>query len=175
MPRAGRGANPEAAAPGPRHPCRSCGRVCRRGFPADCSRGTRMLPCVSPANPSPPTTRNGRACRPSPACMDIRDAILTLHESDGAVAALSAFARAFGESHAVRAVFWRDGEGAPAAAWPPDAQLPAGIPDAAGGSETRIVALPDVSAEALVAPLANEAGTLVVVGPAGSFAAEDDW
>jgi signal transduction histidine kinase len=117
--------------------------------------------------------------------MDLRDATLRIYESSGPGTAVRALGAALSECVGVRRAVWIDGEGGSAAAWPDAAPLPAPLVElaararaaevralaegAGGGSEG------DAGAEALVLPLADAGGALVLVAPAGAFAEPARW
>jgi signal transduction histidine kinase len=109
--------------------------------------------------------------------MDVRDAILTLYESDGAASALATLGRRLGECCGVRAAAWVDARAGQVEAWPGDAVLPAGLVEAAvDGTGFRVVPVSHGgSGEALLAPLPEELGWLVLVGAVGAFDERAGW
>ena len=109
--------------------------------------------------------------------MDLRDAILCIYESSGpgpAVRALGAALRACGGEPRA---WWLARDGSVAASTG-GAPLPPSIPPlAAPGGAGEPLALPEDggAAEALVIPLGEDDGALVVTAPAGSFADRGGW
>jgi signal transduction histidine kinase len=109
--------------------------------------------------------------------MDVRDATLLVYESSGPDDALRALGGWLAEATPVRSVVWLDVDGAPAGAWPRDAGLPPEVAAAASAAFAAAVHpfAGDGGGEALVAPLAGGAGTLVLLGGAGAFADASAW
>jgi signal transduction histidine kinase len=116
--------------------------------------------------------------------MDLRDATLRLYESTGPDAALRGLGGWLAECAGVRTVVWLDAGGARAGGWPDGARLPAALAtDAAGASRLAVRPLHDgdgedgdaPAGEALVAPLGDGAGVLVLLGRTGAFADTAGW
>jgi signal transduction histidine kinase len=110
--------------------------------------------------------------------MDVRDATLLVYESSGPDDALRALGAWLAGATPVRAFVWLDADGAPAGAWPQGAGLPPEVAAAASAAFAAAVhpfTGDGSGGEALIAPLADGAGTLVVLGEAGAFAAASGW
>ncbi|HYH79979.1 MAG TPA: GAF domain-containing protein, partial [Longimicrobium sp.] len=115
--------------------------------------------------------------------MDLRDATLRIYESSGPGTAVRALGAALCGNAGVRHAVWIDGDGASAAAWPDESPLPA--PLAALAADARAAEVrplgtgegseDDARAEALVLPLPDAGGALVLVAPAGTFAEPARW
>ena len=105
--------------------------------------------------------------------MDLRDATISVYESGGPAAALRVLAACCG----VRAAVWLGASGNPAGAWPEDAALPPALAEEAAAARSPSVRpLPGGEAgEALLAPLPDEAGALVLLAAPGAFAELEAW
>jgi signal transduction histidine kinase len=113
--------------------------------------------------------------------MDVRDAILAVHQSSDPQTALQALAGRPAGCTGVRAAVWLGAAGA-AVAWPPGAMLTAGLAaEAARAVEPVVRPLPagegddEGAGEALIAPLGGEAGALVLLGATGVFGDVACW
>ncbi|HVG44297.1 MAG TPA: HAMP domain-containing sensor histidine kinase, partial [Longimicrobium sp.] len=105
-----------------------------------------------------------------------------MYESSSPDAALRGLGGWLAECTGVRRAVWLDAEGAHAGAWPEGARLPAALAEAAGGAYGPAVhplsgeaGADAAGGEALVAPLEEGAGVLVLVGQAGAFADAFAW
>jgi len=114
--------------------------------------------------------------------MDLRDATLRIYESSGPGTAVRALGVALHECAGVRRAAWIGCDGEMAAGWPDAAPLPDALArHAAGVRAAEVRALDgegsegDAGAEALVLPLADADGALVLVAPAGTFAEPARW
>ncbi len=117
--------------------------------------------------------------------MDLRDATLRIYESSGPATAVRALMVALSGCAGVRRGVWIASDGALAAAWPDAAPLPAAL--AAFAAEAASVAVRpllagahegsegDTDSEALVLPLADAGGALVLVAARGTFAEPARW
>ncbi|HEU4559917.1 MAG TPA: GAF domain-containing sensor histidine kinase [Longimicrobium sp.] len=117
-----------------------------------------------------------------PARMDLRDAILRIYESSGPGTAVRALGVVLSDCVDGRfRAAWVARDGTLAAAWPNGARLAAGVAEAAARvTATQLLPVDghgggDGAAEALLLPLADDDGTLVLVAPAGSFSEVGRW
>jgi signal transduction histidine kinase len=116
--------------------------------------------------------------------MDLRDATIRIYESGDPVAALRALVPSLAEA-GVRRVVWMDADGAPAGAWPDGARVSPALCAAAAGAERPTVrslgsdfpadAAEAPGADALLLPLGEGDGALVLLAPSGAFGDAARW
>ena len=115
--------------------------------------------------------------------VDFRDATLRILESSDPGGALRALASLLSAPLGVRRAVWLGGEGSVAHAWPDGAHVPSALAAAAVAARHPAVHAPaafadgdgPAGAEALVLPLGEEAGAVVLVGAAGAFGEAEGW
>jgi signal transduction histidine kinase len=109
--------------------------------------------------------------------MDLRDAILRIHESSGPGTAVRALGVVLSECAGMSHVVWLARDGSVASVWPGGDPLPAAQAEAAARAEQpEVLALHGgAGGEALVLPLADEDGALVLVGAAGALGHPAPW
>jgi signal transduction histidine kinase len=118
--------------------------------------------------------------------MDLRDATLRIYEGSDPGDALRALGHSLADCAGVLRAVWLNGDGRTGAAWPQGADLsPALAAFAADAASPAVRPLaPDLSddddaedagADALVLPLGEEVGALVLAAPSGTFAEMERW
>jgi signal transduction histidine kinase len=114
--------------------------------------------------------------------MDVRDATLLVYESSGPDDALRALGGWLTRHAPVRTVVWLDAEGASSGTWPEGARLSPELAAAAAAAPATAVRPLTVdesgdepAGDALIAPLGEGAGVLVLLGGAGAFAETAVW
>jgi len=114
--------------------------------------------------------------------MDVRDATLLVYESSGPDDALRALGGWLAQHAPVRTLVWLDAEGAPSGAWPEGARVSPELAAAAAAAPapavrplTGVEGGDEPVGEALITPLDEGAGVLVLLGQAGAFADPAAW